>query len=50
MTDHPNNYPKLHNAIWPGMVGKGGTEQGSEPAIGLGTMLDFTANAEVDGE
>ncbi len=44
--DHPNNYPKLHNAAWPGVVGKG---EGSEPPIDLDTMLDLTAAAEVDG-
>src|SRR4051794_7759188 len=43
---HPNNSPKLHNAAWPGVVGKG---EGSEPAIDLDTMLDLTAAAEVDG-
>src|SRR6185312_14828969 len=43
---HPNNYPKLHNAAWPGVVGKG---DGSEPPIDLDTMLDLTAAAEVDG-
>src|SRR5436305_2556665 len=43
---HPNNYPKLHNAAWPGVVGKG---EGSEPPIDLDTMLDLTAAAEVDG-
>lgn len=41
-----NAWPKLHNAMWPGLVGKG--EPGNE-AIGLETMLDLTANAEVDG-
>src|SRR5215217_6789538 len=41
-----NNFPKLHNAAWPGVVGKG---EGSEPAIELDTMLDLTAAAEVDG-
>ncbi|MEN6459462.1 MAG: TIM barrel protein [Thermoguttaceae bacterium] len=41
-----NNYPKLHNAAWPGVVGKG---QGGEPAIELDRMLDLTAAAEVDG-
>ena len=39
--------PKLHNAMWPGLVGKGGP--GAEPPIDLDTMLDLTANAEVDG-
>ena len=46
MSDHPNNYPKLHNAAWPGLVGKG---DGGEPPIDLDTMLDLTAAAEVDG-
>ena len=43
---HPNTFPKLHNAAWPGVVGKG---DGSEPPIDLDTMLDLTAAAEVDG-
>ena len=42
-----NEYPKLHNAMWPGLVGKGGPD--AEPAIDLDTMLDLTANAEVNG-
>jgi sugar phosphate isomerase/epimerase len=42
-----NNYPKLHNAAWPGLVGKG---DGGEPPIDLDTMLDMTAAAEVDGK
>ena len=46
MSDHPHNYPKLHNAVWPGVVGKG---QGGEPPIDLDTMLDLNAAAEVDG-
>ncbi len=41
-----NNFPKLHNAMWPGLVGKG---PDSEPPISLDTMLDLTAAAEVDG-
>lgn len=41
-----NNYPKLHNATWPGIVGKG---EGSEPVISFDTMLEHTATAEVDG-
>ena len=45
-TTHPHQFPKLHNAAWPGVVGKG---EGSEPAIELDTMLDRTASAEVDG-
>ncbi len=39
-------YPALHNAMWPGLVGKG---PDSEPPIDLDTMLDLTAAAEVDG-
>ena len=42
-----NNFPKLHNAMWPGLVGKG--SPGAEPCIGLDTMLDMTAMAEVNG-
>jgi sugar phosphate isomerase/epimerase len=42
-----NNFPKLHNAMWPGLVGKGGP--GAEPSIDLDTMLDLTAKAEVNG-
>jgi sugar phosphate isomerase/epimerase len=42
-----NNYPKLHNAAWPGVVGKG--SPGAEPTIDLDTMLNYTAAAEVDG-
>ena len=42
-----SNYPKLHNAMWPGLVGKG--SPGAEPSIALDTMLDLTARAEVDG-
>ncbi len=38
-------YPKLHNAMWPGLVGKGH----EEPPIGLDKMLDMTAAAKVDG-
>ncbi|MBI1784265.1 TIM barrel protein [Candidatus Sumerlaeota bacterium] len=41
-----NNFPKLHNAAWPGVVGKG---PDSEPPIELDTMLDLTAAAEVNG-
>src|SRR5690348_2669837 len=40
-------YPKIHNAMWPGLVGKG--SPGAEPAIGLDTMLDLTAAASVNG-
>jgi sugar phosphate isomerase/epimerase len=43
---YKNNFPKLHNAAWPGVVGKG---PDSEPPIELDTMLNLTAAAEVDG-
>src|SRR4051794_21419073 len=47
-TEHSHsNFPKLHNAMWPGLVGKG--SPGAEPPIDLDTMLDLTAKAEVDG-
>ena len=41
-----NEFPKLHNAAWPGVVGKG---PDSEPFIELDVMLDLTAAADVDG-
>ena len=41
-----SSYPKLHNATWPGVVGKGSDE---EPFISLDDMIDFTAKAEVNG-
>ncbi|HMF12062.1 MAG TPA: TIM barrel protein, partial [Gemmataceae bacterium] len=42
-----NNFPKLHNAAWPGVVGKG--SPGAEPFIDLDTMLDLTTKANVNG-
>ena len=42
----PNNYPKVHNGAWAGLVGKG---PDSEPPIDLDTMLDLTAAADVNG-
>jgi sugar phosphate isomerase/epimerase len=42
-----NKFPKLHNALWPGLVGKG--SPGAEPCLELDTMLDLTAKAEVNG-
>ena len=41
-----HKHPALHNAMWPGLVGKG---PDSEPPIDLDTMLNLTAAAEVDG-
>jgi sugar phosphate isomerase/epimerase len=43
----PHTKPAVHNAMWPGLVGKG---PDSEPPIELETMLDLTAAAEVDGQ
>jgi sugar phosphate isomerase/epimerase len=46
MSDY--NFPKLHNAMWPGLVGK---EEGTDhPPISLERMLELTAAAEVDGQ
>ena len=43
-----NQYPKLHNAMWPGLVGK---EPGTDhPPISLEHMLEMTAKAEVNGQ
>ncbi len=47
MSTTANNFPKLHNAMWPGLVGKG--SPGAEPSIDLDTMLDLTSKAEVNG-
>jgi sugar phosphate isomerase/epimerase len=41
-----NNFPKLHNATWPGLVGKG---PDSEPIIPFDSLLEMTAAAEVNG-
>jgi sugar phosphate isomerase/epimerase len=44
----PNAYPKLHNAMWPGLVGK---EPGTDhPPISLDRMLELTAAADVNGQ
>jgi sugar phosphate isomerase/epimerase len=42
-------HPKLHNAMWPGLVGKG-DGPGQEPPISLSRMLELTAAANVDGQ
>lgn len=40
--------PKLHNAMWPGLVGK---EPGTDhPPISLDRMLELTSAAEVNGQ
>ena len=46
MSNSTHKFPAMHNAMWPGIVGKGAD---SEPAIDLDTMLDLTAAAEVNG-
>ncbi len=47
MATQANTYPKLHNAMWPGLVGK---ELGTDhPPISLDRMLELTANARVNG-
>src|SRR5437867_12495107 len=42
-----NTHPKVHNAMWPGLVGK---EPGTDhPPISLDRMLELTANARANG-
>ncbi|MEW4489790.1 TIM barrel protein [Thalassoglobus sp. JC818] len=42
-----HSLPKLHNAMWPGLVGK---EEGTDnPPISLDRMLELTAQANVNG-
>jgi hypothetical protein len=43
---HQNNWPKLHNAMWPGLVGKG---PDSEPPWNLDRILELTEAADVGG-
>lgn len=40
---------KIHNAMWPGLVGKG-DGPGQEPSFSLDRMLDLTAAATVNGQ
>lgn len=41
-------FPRLHNAMWPGLVGK---EAGTDhPPISLDRMLELTAGASVNGQ
>ena len=44
-----NAFPKLHNSMWPGLIGKG-DDEGLEPPISLEKMLEWTAAADVDGQ
>ena len=46
MTTSRHTWPALHNAMWPGLVGKG---PDAEPPIDLDTMLDLTAAAATNG-
>ena len=46
MTKSRHVWPAIHNAMWPGLVGKG---PDSEPPIDLDTMLDLTAAAATNG-
>jgi sugar phosphate isomerase/epimerase len=47
MSNPANTFPKLHNAMWPGLVGK---EPGTDhPPISLDRMLELTANACING-
>lgn len=46
MTSSTHNYPAIHNAMWPGIVGKGDS---IEPCIDLDTMLSLTSGADVNG-
>ena len=46
-TNMANDFPKLHNAAWPGVVGK--EPDSDQPPIPLDTMLDLTADASVNG-
>src|SRR4029453_6543967 len=41
-----HKWPAIHNAMWPGLVGKG---PDSAPPIDLDTMLDLTAGAASNG-
>src|SRR6266566_6412406 len=46
MSTSHHRCPAIHNAMWPGLVGKG---PDAEPPIDLDTMLNLTAAAAVDG-
>lgn len=43
-----SSLPKLHNAMWPGLVGK--DADSDQPPISLDRMLELTAAAEVNGQ
>jgi sugar phosphate isomerase/epimerase len=44
-----NSFPKLHNALWPGLVGKGDGPD-MEPPFSLDQMLDLTVGAQVGND
>ena len=44
MSTESNQSLKLHNAAWPGLVGKG---EDGEPPIDLDTLLDLTAKSDL---
>jgi sugar phosphate isomerase/epimerase len=46
MSGSQHRWPAIHNAMWPGLVGKG---PDSEPPIDLDTMLHLTAAAASNG-
>ncbi len=48
MDSPKNSFPKLHNAMWPGLVGKG--SPGAEPGMDLDSLLELTAQARVGEE
>jgi hypothetical protein len=48
MPSPKNAYPKLHNAMWPGLVGK--EPNTDHPPISLDRMLEMTSAAEVNGQ
>ncbi len=47
MKQRTHEFPAIHNALWPGLVGKG--SPGGDPIISFDKMLDFTARASIDG-
>ena len=45
LTQMPHSAPKLHNAMWPGLVGKGDRSRPGTAHFSLERMLDLTAAA-----
>ena len=46
-TTHRNNFPKLHNAAWPGVVGKGSAGVFAEAAEAARNVLSSSTIADV---